>query len=473
MQRWWESKQFAWGQTLIFFAVGTAMAFVSPEVGLPICGALVFSGILLLVRAYKGRGRILNAQHNKDGASDGESLAPQICDVLQKLQIRYAYHAQKAVNQYISLFDFQQFSKFCAHLDNSQSKDVLGAINQRHEGETLEADEFRMRDQIDGLSKEATAMLPQDLSLERLESFARLVNSIPQMHDKQFRGFIERRKEDKKWGKINGKLNRVMVEQPELSRDETLTQLIDEYIKLTLVYAGVVFVGELIRRYAPTEWIPTEYIESGGLDLGPVMDGKMNKKLGQIGARIQEIERGNILSIFVTPYSGRRNDWEKGHLMWAELKVTNTSPNHINDVQMNITECLMLQQKSGSSKQNELTMQDFLKLNSFSVYWSENQAPPKQMLLDIPKNATRASLVAFQDDPNGNSFYFNSPNNDWVVGGAKISVEISNREAVLWTGAFYIQCHPNYTTGERAKFEFSKWDVWEKDKDITLSGFHK
>jgi hypothetical protein len=174
--------------------------------------------------------------------------------------------------------------------------------------------------------------------------------------------------------------------------------------------------------------------------------------------------------IEVKPVTGKRtSDWEKTErLMWAELAVTNTSSQELENVQVNITECLTLQKKQDSKNKKDFVMWDFLKLGPFCVYWSERQAQPNQMNLAIPSGATRSTLIAFQDNSNGGSFNFNTMNHNWVVGGVKIAVEISSHESVLWRGDFYIECHPNYFGGEKAKFEFLEWDKWVIGRNITL-----
>ena len=180
-------------------------------------------------------------------------------------------------------------------------------------------------------------------------------------------------------------------------------------------------------------------------------------------------------SIAVKPSTGKKEaDYERTeHVMWAELQVTNTGTNELKDVQVNITKCLTLQGKQGSVNRNDFVMWNQPEIKPFCVYWSERQAQSRQMNLVIPSGATRSALVAFQDNLNGGQFNFNSLNHEWIVGGVKIDVEISSHEAVLWNGDFYIECHPNYLGGERAKFEFVEWDTWVKGKNITQLDFDR
>lgn len=171
----------------------------------------------------------------------------------------------------------------------------------------------------------------------------------------------------------------------------------------------------------------------------------------------------------VSPYSGRRqSDWEKTeHLMWAELRVTNTSPSQeLKDVGVNIVTCLQIIEKSDSP--NDYYLHELVDWNPTSVYWSERNAPSHQMSLSIPPSATRIALVAFQNNSNGGQFNFNTSLCEWVVRGAKIEVEISSPNSALLKRAFYIDCHGNIWGGERAHFEFVEWGEWATSRNITL-----
>ena len=184
----------------------------------------------------------------------------------------------------------------------------------------------------------------------------------------------------------------------------------------------------------------------------------------------QSIEEQKIQ---VTPITHKRQaEYERTqYLMWAELQITNASPNELKDTQVNIASCLTLQEKQDSENRNDYVMWNHLNLLPFCIYWSERQAPPNQMSIRIPSGATRSALVAFQNNSNGGNFNFNSPNKEWIVGGVKIDLEISNDEIVLWRGSFYIECRPNYagrTIAEYdpARFEFLEWDKWTNNRNI-------
>jgi len=260
--------------------------------------------------------------------------------------------------------------------------------------------------------------------------------------------------------------------------DSILRGLIDKHVSHSYAFCSTLLAISYGNRLPKHEF---GRMLCSALTSSNISPDKIEIALGEILEAV--VKRLKILderhplyqSIAVKPITGKREaDYERTeHTMWAELQVTNTSTKELTDVEVNITECLTLQEKQDSANQNNFVMWNHQKLKPFCVYWSERQAQSKQMSLVIPRGATRSALVAFQDNSNGGQFNFNSLNHEWIVGGVKIDVEISSHEAVLWNGDFYIECHPNYLGGERAKFEFVEWDTWVRDKKITLLDFDR
>jgi len=260
--------------------------------------------------------------------------------------------------------------------------------------------------------------------------------------------------------------------------DSILRGLIDNYISHSYAFCSTLLVisygnklpkhefGRMLCSALTSSNISPDRIE---IALGEILEG-ITKRL-----KIYDGRHPLYQSIVVKPITGKREaNYERTeHTMWAELQITNAGRKELKDTQINITKCLAIQDKQDPANQNDLIMFDLLKLKPFCIYWSERQAQSKQMNLVIPSGATRSALVAFQDNSNGGQFNFNSLNHEWVVGRVKIDIEISSHEAVLWNGDFYIECHPNYMGGERAKFEFVEWDTWAKGKNITLLDFEK
>ena len=254
--------------------------------------------------------------------------------------------------------------------------------------------------------------------------------------------------------------------------DSILRGLVDKYISHSYAFCSNLLLISYGNRLPKHEF---GRMLCSALTSGDISPDKIEIALGEIlediTKRLRILDESHPLyqSIAVKPSTGKREaDYERTeHRMWAELQVTNMGANELKDVQVNITKCLTLQANQDSVNRNDFAMWNQLGIKPFSIYWSERQAQSKQMNLVIPIGATRSALVAFQDNPNGGQFNFNSLNYEWIVGGAKIDVEISSHEAVLWNGEFYIECHPNYLGGERAKFDFMEWNTWVKDKNIT------
>jgi hypothetical protein len=182
--------------------------------------------------------------------------------------------------------------------------------------------------------------------------------------------------------------------------------------------------------------------------------------------RVQELENERVARLAVKPCTGRRqSDSPHEHLMWAELQVTNTSSSQrLEEVEVRVIRCLNIEEKP--DKPNVYLLFDSHDWNPSGIYWSERDANPTQLRLTIAPSATRSSLIAFQDDPNGGACTFNTRTHSVRIGSCKIDMEVSSLNSAPWLGAFYIQCHPNYVGGSKAKFEFVEWDTWVANHNV-------
>ncbi|MFC2003400.1 hypothetical protein ACFLV4_05605 [Chloroflexota bacterium] len=235
----------------------------------------------------------------------------------------------------------------------------------------------------------------------------------------------------------------------------------ESYFALALGVAAI--IGVVLQMMYPViplcvGWVIISILAVGAISLvvRGIIKGKKRESKPPVISDGQKIE--------VKPDIGRRDaDYERTeHLMWAELQVTNIGTQELNNVQVHVVKFLNVIEVEGKYK-----LWNQLNLKPFAIYWSERDAQPKQMSLDIPSGAIRSALVAFQDNSNGGNYNFNTRYYHWIVIEGKVDVEISSSKSVVWRGEFYIQCHPNYWGGDRAKFEFREWNEWVAMRNIS------
>lgn len=191
-------------------------------------------------------------------------------------------------------------------------------------------------------------------------------------------------------------------------------------------------------------------------------------------ARIQaeRLQEERIPRITVSSNFGRREEyWQYGHLMWAALEVCNTSTERtLEDVGVQIAELEYVVPKQDAPAGHCVVMKSFPRWNRTGIYWAESTVSPVQLRQPLNPGETKTALVAFQDNPNGGTAIFNTPvqPRPWIVGGARIKAQITGCGTTMWEGDFYIECHPNYFKGDRARFEFVDWGKWAANRNITL-----
>ena len=57
MRQWWNTSEAAWGLLALGIGVGIVLTYISREVGIPVGGAITVVGIILVIRAYRGRAK--------------------------------------------------------------------------------------------------------------------------------------------------------------------------------------------------------------------------------------------------------------------------------------------------------------------------------------------------------------------------------------------------------------------------------
>lgn len=196
------------------------------------------------------------------------------------------------------------------------------------------------------------------------------------------------------------------------------------------------------------------------------------KQRNEARIRVQRLEEERIPVMMTSPNFGHREGYRQhGHLMWAELEVCNTNTDKtLEDVGVQVAGLEYVMPKQDAPAGHYVIVKSFPKWNRTGIYWSESTVSPVQLRQPLNPGEVKTALIAFQDNPNGGTAIFNTPMQPkpWIEGGAKIKVQVTGCGTAMWEGDFYIECHPNYFKGDRAKFEFVEWGIWAANRNITL-----
>ena len=159
------------------------------------------------------------------------------------------------------------------------------------------------------------------------------------------------------------------------------------------------------------------------------------------------------------------------HLMWAELEVENTSPTQpLMSTQVRVVTCEHIAPPSDNTEVFKNLGNYMWDWSPITLLWTQSDSDA----MDIPGGVSRTVLVAFSDNPNGPPAVFNDSVRTHCPLELKIMVEISSPSSAALHGSYFIQCHPNYTDGTSARFEFMSWEEWASthtviDVDVTGS----
>jgi hypothetical protein len=55
MRKWWDTAEAAWGLLAIGVGGGIVLSLISPQVGIPVGVIITLTGIVLVIRAYRGK----------------------------------------------------------------------------------------------------------------------------------------------------------------------------------------------------------------------------------------------------------------------------------------------------------------------------------------------------------------------------------------------------------------------------------
>lgn len=139
---------------------------------------------------------------------------------------------------------------------------------------------------------------------------------------------------------------------------------------------------------------------------------ELNTKLCSVKQRTQILEDERIPRIEVKTFCGKRSfDYENKHLMWAELRISNTSSSlPLKDVQVRIISVLeIISYIEGKEKVEKRDLYERGNFSPVGISWSERDTYPPSVITEIPPSSMKAALVAFQDNSNGGDGILNSP----------------------------------------------------------------
>ena len=202
--------------------------------------------------------------------------------------------------------------------------------------------------------------------------------------------------------------------------------------------------------------------------------------------RVENLEAEKVPKFNVVAEGDRqlRDHQTVEHLMWAELKIRNTSPSRtLHDVEVRVVSYTVVQERQGQpGKYLLMDDYDFGGIRPSQVYWSKRDADPRVLAIDIPSGGERVALVAFSDSSNGPPGVLNAPIQQALSLGGKLEVEVTSPDSGAWKGVFYIECHPNIInsyrddsgvihallgSGTKATFEFVPWEQWAEVHPLT------
>ena len=133
MSSWLKSKQAAWGETLVFLAIGGIITYLKPVVGIPLIIVFLGLGIWLLIRAYKVRVPEPNSSQSglqRIKVTKDVTSANKIYKILSQIQQRQEELAEEA-----SKYDWKSYIKY---YENTEHYKILKSAQGEREAVLLE-----------------------------------------------------------------------------------------------------------------------------------------------------------------------------------------------------------------------------------------------------------------------------------------------------------------------------------------------
>jgi len=286
MREWWGTKTAAWGFIIIGIGGGGVLTYLSPPIGIPVCLILISLGVWLLIRAYRHRDK-LTTEVGKTQAY----ILTKTKSILTQLHKRNLKLKEKAVKQYLTLFNFKDFWELCNNLTTTMTehKALFGKVKKDVGRKKLSKDMIKKRQQIDGLWGKLSPTREEELTLDKLLAWGHLWDKLPSIQNAKYKGITRLREKDRQWNKLFGELNNMKVEFADIFVDESLDKMISDYIDYSFGGSSFQLFADLFNKFVPVEIQPSEFIKSGAYDPRVAIENRMTKLLEDITNRIKEL----------------------------------------------------------------------------------------------------------------------------------------------------------------------------------------
>lgn len=286
MREWWGTKTAAWGFIIIGIGGGGVLTYLSPPIGIPVCLVLISLGVWLLIRAYRRRDK-LTTEVGKTQAY----ILTKIKSVLTRLHKCDLKLKDKAVKQYVTLFNFNDFRELCNNIATAmrEHKALLENVKKDVGRKKLSKDKTKKRQQIDWLFDKLSPMMEEEWTLKKLVSWGHLLDKLPNIQDAKYKGITTLRAIDRQWNKLFDELSNMKAEYTDIFSDDKLRTMISDYLDYSFGGSSFQLFTDLFNRFVPVEIQPSEFIKSGAYDPRVAIENRMTKLLEDITNRIREL----------------------------------------------------------------------------------------------------------------------------------------------------------------------------------------
>lgn len=294
MQEWWNSPTAAWGFLVIGIGGGGVLAYLLPQVGIPVCILLVLIGIFIVLRAYRHRDKSKKtvgveteivdksesltdtltamhrrlvelqkhkAEHTKISYSQWEKVIPTLADRIGTVKIRDWPKFNRKVKRRIQQvapkrpnfqrrFRFQQWAKYKEELHFAAL-----SVASELKSELFQSKEWALEDSL-----KASEWL-----------------------DGYYWGVKELRDNDPQWKSLFESISHYL-------KDDILRTLIEKHIDFSYTYNNISLIVEYSRRYQDSAFSRMLYETLVGSPISPIeVEIALAEVLNEIELRLADM----------------------------------------------------------------------------------------------------------------------------------------------------------------------------------------